>query len=120
MARCAKACDSLLEECINRGAVDNLSALLLMCGVGVAPRREVTAVSTGQTSGHLSRLYPESSLKSPGDGSTVPLGSPSSGSKDRTPTDKTLSIVFSTEEQDDQSGANKSVNRHLEFARDLR
>ena len=120
MARCAQACDSLLEECLNRGAVDNLSALLIMCGVGVAPVREATAQPSTGTSGSLSRLYPGSSLKSPGEGSTVPLGSPSSGAKDRTPTDKTLSIVFSTEELDDQAGTNKSVNRHLEFARDLR
>jgi hypothetical protein len=119
MARCAQACDLLLEECLNRGAVDNLSALLLMCGVGVAPVKDVTAETSG--SGHLSRLYPESSLKSP-EGSSIPLGSPSSGAKDRTPTDKTLSLVFSTEEQeqDDHAGTNKSVNRHLEFARDLR
>jgi hypothetical protein len=119
MARCAQACDLLLEECLNRGAVDNLSALLLMCGVGVAPVRDITAETSG--SGHLSRLYPESSLKSP-EGSSMPLGSPSSGAKDRTPTDKTLSSVFSTEEQelDDQMGTSKSVNRHLEFARDLR
>lgn len=119
MSDCAQACDCLLEECLNRGAVDNLSALLIMCGVDSSRVREPTAQHTAGAADRLSRLYPESSLKSP-EGSNMPLGSPSSGAKDRTPTDKTLSLVFSTEEPDDQSGTDKSVNRHLEFARDLR
>ena len=119
-ARCAEACDSLLKECVDRGAHDNLSAVIVLCGTGPPQFREsVTRSTSGEM---LPPTLPmrQSHLMSPEGLSFASLQSPTSGARDRTPTDKALSRVFATLSPDDQFDGDASVSRHLEFARELR
>ena len=125
MSRCAEACDELLKECVTRGAHDNLSALVIMCG-----SKEPFIIQHEEKSCRIEVPEPskfsEFSLQSPKGGTSQSLESPTSGSRNRTPTDRTLSRVFSTQqsqdeqEQDPLSEEGESVSRHLEFTRELK
>lgn len=130
MARCAAACDFLLERCVALGAHDNLSAVVIMCGGVTGELQEKSVVSTETVLGigmdtDIRTIIPDG-MQSPEPSSSLFLGSPTSGAKDRTPTDRTLSRVFSTTSPSDQScdgeegslDRNISVNRHLEFSRE--
>ena len=119
MKRCAEACDQLLKECVVRGAHDNLSALIIMCG-SKAPYMIQHEEKPCRTEVPESSKFSEFSLQSPGGGTSQSLESPTSGSRNRTPTDKTLSRVFSTQSPDEPLSEGESVNRHLEFTRELK
>ena len=119
MARCAEACDQLLKECVTKGAHDNLSALIIMCKSD-APNMIQQEEKSCRIEVPQSSKFSEYSLQSPRGGTTHSLESPSSGSKNRTPTDKTLSRVFSTQSQDEPLSEGEAVNRHLEFTRELK
>lgn len=174
MVRCAEACDFLLQRCVEKGAHDNLSALLVMCGVHDSTDRSSksncikldtiipsirsraqskidyghgdvgngeTPLKNDQNQGNAGIAgnqgdegYPNGSLTSPGP--TPPralfLGSPSSGARDRTPVDSTLSRVFAADTPEGDanpndssyssgdSGTNTHVNRQLGFNEEFR
>lgn len=126
MTRCAEACDQLLKECVIRGAHDNLSALIIMCGSKVPyivqHEDEPSIPSLSQTQVEISQSkFSELSLQSPGGATSQSLESPTSGSRNRTPTDRTLSRVFSTQSPDEERlSEGESVKRHLEFTRELK
>ena len=172
MAMCAVACDYLLKRCVEKGAHDNLSALIIMCGmhsgIGSGSSSGVGG-GIGSSSGSnsngdvvtnnsiLPSVYNTKSMMSPEPSHTninlsesshtnfnmaeseeseefsTFMGTPSSGIKDRTPTDRTLSRVFAINspsdsinnpdienENGDENGdrSNTSVNRQLEFSRE--
>lgn len=121
MTRCAEACDQLLKECVVRGAHDNLSALIIMCGskVPYIVQHENEPSVPSQVEIPQSK-FSELSLQSPGGATSQSLESPTSGSRNRTPTDRTLSRVFSTQSPDERLSEGESVNRHLEFTRELK
>jgi hypothetical protein len=120
MTRCAEACDQLLKECVIRGAHDNLSALIIMCGSKVPYIVQDENVPSQSQVEIPQSKFSESSLQSPGCTSQS-LESPTSGSRNRTPTDRTLSRVFSTQSPDEERlSEGESVNRHLEFTRELK
>ena len=121
MTRCAEACDQLLKECVIRGAHDNLSALIIMCGSKVPYTVQDENVPSQSQVEIPQSKFSESSLQSPGGATSQSLESPTSGSRNRTPTDRTLSRVFSTQSPDEERlSEGESVNRHLEFTRELK
>jgi serine/threonine protein phosphatase PrpC/ankyrin repeat protein len=126
--RCARACDALLEECLNRGAYDNLSALIVMCKGPQGVTEGTWGGSTGLQGGMGGSEGPSvGPMHSPA--ATMP-STPSSGAGTRTPIDRTLTRVFSTgnressplntvdEDDKDDEDTNAHVNRHLEFNRE--
>ena len=161
MAMCAVACDYLLKRCVEKGAHDNLSALIIMCGMhsGSGIGSSSGSNSNGDivtNNSILPSVYNTNSMMSPEPShtninlsesshtnfniaeskelcSSTFMGTPSSGIKDRTPTDRTLSRVFAINspsdsiynpdienEDGDENGdrSNTSVNRQLEFSRE--
>jgi len=97
--RCAEACDLLLQECLTRGAHDNLSALVVVCGGGGGRPAAVPSSSSSSSSSSSARAYATHALlQSPPlaasrSASGLPE-TPSSGAATRTPVDRTLSRVL--------------------------
>ena len=129
MARCAAACDYLLLKCVELGAHDNLSAVVIMCGeaTGSAVNTNVSAddacASITDTFGGFGIT---DGMLSPEPSSSLFLESPASGARDRTLTNRALSSTFSADSPSDQScdreenhrDQNVNVNRHLEFSKE--
>jgi hypothetical protein len=119
--QCARACDALLEECLKRGAYDNLSALIVMCkGPKMPSAGSGVSFVEGCQGGGIADNNP---LYSP---QATMLGTPSSGAGSRTPIDRTLTRVFSTanressplntvDEEDKDNEDSVHVNRHLAY-----
>ena len=105
---------------MDRGAHDNLSAVIVLCGTGPTQLRNTiihnASEEVPQSIGAIRHPY----LTSPEGVHPASLQSPTSGARDRTPTDKALSRVFATLSPDDQFDGDASVSRHLEFARESR
>ena len=126
MVRCAEACDFLLEQCVAKGAHDNLSALLVMCGVeaekgsGESVRSIVPLAGDKGFEGESSEMSPHRACHSPGPSAS--LGSPSSGTKDRAPLDSTIfapDSPYDSNPNDTSTDSNTNVSRHLEFNKEF-
>ena len=127
MTRCAEACDQLLKECVSRGAHDNLSALVIICGSKTLNSLHPQTVQLGENSDsnqsnsaipNFSKL----SLSSPSslnDGMTLLSGCRVSEFSNSTPTRTVITRIYpiSIQSSDEVISPSPStpVNRHLEY-----
>ena len=119
MTRCAEACDELLKECVTRGAHDNLSALVIICGSGTLNSLNPHTIQHAKNSDSN-----QSNLEIP-NFSKLSLTSPSSLSEgmtllsgcrtNSTPTRKTVTRFYPIQPLDEVISPSTPVNRHLEY-----
>ena len=129
MARCAAACDYLLLKCVELGAHDNLSAVVIMCGeaTGSAVSTNVCSDVARTPSMDMHGGFGISDgMLSPEPSSSLFLGSPTSGARDISFTDRAPAGTYSTDspfdkscdEEESHRDRNINVNRHLEFSKE--
>lgn len=130
MTRCAEACDQLLKECVARGAHDNLSALVIICGSKTSNSlnslnphtvRHAENSNSNKSNSEIPN-FSKLSLSSPSslnDGMTLLSGCRVSEFSNITPTRKIFTRFYPIPIQSSDEVISPSpstpVNRHLEY-----
>lgn len=114
-ATAAEACDALLEECMRRGATDNLTVLVVI--LGPPPRHTATSPSSHRPA-HVTS-HAQQQLQQQQQQQLQSLSPPTIASIQATPTSARLAAVYGDAspglDQEDELHLNINPSRHLQF-----